>query len=145
MNLPTKYRPKTLADVVGQPVVTCTLTNALTRSQINSAYLFVGPRGVGKTSTARILAKSVNCQTHERPTPKPCGHCQTCREIERGSALDVVEIDAASNNGVDEIRNLIERVSLTPIARQRVVILDEAHCMTSNAANALLKTIERDR
>ena len=90
MNLPTKYRPKTLADVAGQPIVTRALTNALTRSQINSAYLFVGSRGVGKTSTARILAKSVNCQAHERPTPKPCGRCQTCREIERGSALDVV-------------------------------------------------------
>jgi DNA polymerase-3 subunit gamma/tau len=138
-----KYRPQTLAELVGQPYIKTALTNAVKHSQIAPAYLFTGSRGTGKTSTARIFAKSLNCLNSKKPTDKPCGICQSCRSIESSNSLDVSEIDAASNNGVDDARALIERCTLAPVAgRYRIFILDECHCLTGNAFNALLKCIE---
>ncbi|MTJ50036.1 DNA polymerase III subunit gamma/tau [Dolichospermum sp. UHCC 0259] len=138
-----KYRPQTLAELVGQPYIKTALTNAIKHLQIAPAYLLTGSRGTGKTSTARIFAKSLNCLNTKKPTDKPCGICQSCRSIETSNSLDVSEIDAASNNGVDDARALIERCTLAPIAgRYRLFILDECHCLTGNAFNALLKCIE---
>ncbi len=138
-----KYRPKTLAQLVGQDFIRTALTNAVTNGQIAPAYLFTGPRGTGKTSTARILAKSLNCLKSKRPTATPCGQCQSCRSIDKSSSLDVSEIDAASHNGVDDARELIERSNLAPaVGRYRVFILDEAHMLTTASQNALLKVIE---
>jgi DNA polymerase III subunit gamma/tau len=138
-----KYRPKTLAELVGQPYVQTALTNAINRMQIAPAYLFTGSRGTGKTSTARIFAKSLNCLSFDGATDEPCGTCQSCRSIETSNSLDVSEIDAASNNGVDDARALIERSSLAPVqGRYRIFILDEAHQLTTQSQNALLKCIE---
>jgi DNA polymerase III subunit gamma/tau len=138
-----KYRPQTLAELVGQPYIKTALTNAIKHLQIAPAYLLTGSRGTGKTSTARIFAKSLNCLNSKKTTDKPCGICQSCRSIETSNSLDVSEIDAASNNGVDDARALIERCTLAPIAgRYRIFILDECHCLTGNAFNALLKCIE---
>ena len=136
-----KYRPRYFADVVGQPQVTLTLKNELTRGRIAHAYLFTGSRGTGKTTCAKILAKAVNClHPHDGD---PCGECEICRGIDDGSILDVMEIDAASNNGVDNIRQLIEEAQFTPAAaKYRVYIIDEAHMITDAAFNALLKTLE---
>jgi DNA polymerase-3 subunit gamma/tau len=136
-----KWRPQTLAEVVGQEQVTQTLGNALSTSRVSHAYLFYGPRGTGKTSTGRILAKAVNCTG--RGKNKPCNRCQMCQAITEGRALDVIEIDAASNRGIDEIRELRERVNYAPSqARHKVYIVDEVHMLTKEAANALLKTLE---
>ncbi len=136
-----KWRPQTLAEVVGQEQVTQTLSNALTTGRISHAYLFYGPRGTGKTSTGRILAKAVNCTG--RGKSKPCNHCEMCRATTEGRALDVIEIDAASNRGIDEIRDLREKVNYAPNqARYKVYIVDEVHMLTKEAANALLKTLE---
>jgi DNA polymerase III subunit gamma/tau len=138
-----KYRPQTLVELVGQPYIKTALTNAVKYLQIAPAYLFTGSRGTGKTSTARIFAKSLNCLNTKKPTDQPCGICQSCRSIETSNSLDVSEIDAASNNGVDDARALIERSTLAPVAgRYRIFILDECHCLTGNAFNALLKCIE---
>ncbi|MBX9252421.1 DNA polymerase III subunit gamma/tau [Desmonostoc muscorum CCALA 125] len=138
-----KYRPQTIAELVGQPYIKTTLTNAVKYLQIAPAYLFTGSRGTGKTSTARIFAKSLNCLNTKKPTDQPCGICQSCRSIETSNSLDVSEIDAASNNGVDDARALIERSTFAPVAgRYRIFILDECHCLTGNAFNALLKCIE---
>ncbi len=138
-----KYRPQTIAELVGQPYIKTALTNAVKYLQIAPAYLFTGSRGTGKTSTARIFAKSLNCLNTKKPTDQPCGVCQSCRSIETSNSLDVSEIDAASNNGVDDARALIERSTLAPVAgRYRIFILDECHCLTGNAFNALLKSIE---
>ncbi len=138
-----KYRPQTIAELVGQPYIKTALTNAVKHLQIAPAYLFTGSRGTGKTSTARIFAKSLNCLNTKKPTDQPCGICQSCRSIETSNSLDVSEIDAASNNGVDDARALIERSTLAPVAgRYRIFILDECHCLTGNAFNALLKCIE---
>lgn len=138
-----KYRPQTIAELVGQPYIKTALTNAVKYLQIAPAYLFTGSRGTGKTSTARIFAKSLNCLNSKKPTDQPCGICQSCRSIETSNSLDVSEIDAASNNGVDDARALIERSTLAPVAgRYRIFILDECHCLTGNAFNALLKCIE---
>ncbi|MBN3885048.1 MAG: DNA polymerase III subunit gamma/tau [Nostoc sp. JL34] len=138
-----KYRPQTIAELVGQPYIKTALTNAVKYLQIAPAYLFTGSRGTGKTSTARIFAKSLNCLNTKKPTDQPCGICQSCRSIETSNSLDVSEIDAASNNGVDDARALIERSTLAPVAgRYRIFILDECHCLTGNAFNALLKCIE---
>ncbi|WP_334868890.1 DNA polymerase III subunit gamma/tau [Nostoc sp.] len=138
-----KYRPQILVELVGQPYIKTALTNAVKYLQIAPAYLFTGSRGTGKTSTARIFAKSLNCLNTKKPTDQPCGICQSCRSIETSNSLDVSEIDAASNNGVDDARALIERCTLAPVAgRYRIFILDECHCLTGNAFNALLKCIE---
>ncbi|MBI4235741.1 MAG: DNA polymerase III subunit gamma/tau [Chloroflexi bacterium] len=136
-----KYRPQTLSEVVGQEHVTRTLTNALERGRVAHAYLFCGPRGTGKTSTGRIMAKAVNCQSNGRG--EPCNACSLCRAITEGAALDVIEIDAASNRGIDEIRDLREKANYAPnSARRKVYIIDEVHMLTDAAANALLKTLE---
>lgn len=136
-----KWRPQILADVVGQEQVTQTLNNALSSGHISHAYLFCGPRGTGKTSTGRILAKAVNCLTNGKG--EPCNTCDMCQAISEGRALDVIEIDAASNRGIDEIRELRERVNYAPNqARYKVYIIDEVHMLTKEASNALLKTLE---
>ena len=136
-----KWRPQTLAEVVGQEQVTQTLRNALNSGRVSHAYLFCGPRGTGKTSTGRILAKAVNCLTNGKG--EPCNTCSMCQAITEGRALDMIEIDAASNRGIDDIRDLRERVNYAPNqARYKVYIIDEAHMLTKEASNALLKTLE---
>ncbi|MBT9316536.1 DNA polymerase III subunit gamma/tau [Leptothoe spongobia] len=138
-----KYRPQTFAQLVGQGAIATTLSNALQQNRIAPAYLFCGPRGTGKTSSARILAKSLNCLNSAVPTPDPCGECQVCREITVGASLDIVEIDAASNTGVDNIRELIERAQFAPVqCRHKLYVLDEVHMLSTAAFNALLKTLE---
>ncbi len=137
-----RWRPQTLADVVGQEQATKTLQNALSSSHVSHAYLFCGPRGTGKTSTGRILAKAVNCLTTEGKG-EPCNTCERCQAITEGRALYVIEIDAASNTGVDNIRDLRERVNYAPNeARYKVYIIDEVHMLSTSASNALLKTLE---
>lgn len=136
-----KWRPQTFSDVVGQPHVTASLSGAVKNGRLSHAYLFTGSRGTGKTSCAKILAKAVNC---EHPVNgNPCNACDTCRGIDNGSILDVIEIDAASNNGVDNIRDLREEANYTPTAaKYRVYIIDEVHMLSTGAFNALLKTLE---
>ncbi len=136
-----KWRPQTFADVVGQQHVTRTIANAIRTGRVAHAYIFSGARGVGKTTTARILAKALNCTGGS--TAEPCNECDSCREISVGTSLDVLEIDAASNRGIDQVRELREMVRYAPAGgRYKVVILDEAHMLTPEASNALLKTIE---
>ena len=138
-----KYRPQTFAQLVGQGAIATTLSNALQQNRIAPAYLFCGPRGTGKTSSARILAKSLNCLSSDSPTSTPCGTCQVCREITVGASLDIIEIDAASNTGVDNIRELIERAQFAPVqCRHKLYVLDEVHMLSTAAFNALLKTLE---
>lgn len=138
-----KYRPQTFADLVGQEAIATTLTNAIRTERIAPAYLFTGPRGTGKTSSARILAKSLNCQKQDKPTESPCGVCEVCISITSSYSLDVVEIDAASNTGVDNIREIIERAQFAPVqCRYKVYIIDEVHMLSTAAFNALLKTLE---
>ncbi len=136
-----KYRPQSFRDLVGQSHVTETLANAIRTNRVAHAYIFSGARGVGKTTAARILAKGLNCVNG--PTAEPSGVCDSCKEIAAGTSLDVIEIDAASNRGIDQIRELREMVRYAPAAaRSKVVILDEAHMLTGEASNALLKTLE---
>lgn len=138
-----KYRPQTFAHLVGQEAIATTLTNAIESQRIAPAYLFTGPRGTGKTSSARILAKSLNCSANATPTANPCGVCDICKGITNGSTLDVIEIDAASNTGVDNIRELIERSQFAPVqCRYKVYVIDECHMLSTAAFNALLKTLE---
>lgn len=136
-----KWRPQTFAEIVGQQHVTRTLQNAIQIDRVAHAYIFSGARGVGKTTTARILAKALNCA--KGPTPSPCNECDSCREVTSGSSLDVLEIDAASNRGIDQVRELRDMVRYAPVGgRYKVIILDEAHMLTDEASNALLKTLE---
>ena len=136
-----KYRPKTFAEVVGQEHVVQTITNALEMGLVSHAYLFAGPRGSGKTTIARLLAKAVNCEN--RKGAEACNKCPACEEINRGGAMDILELDAASNRGIDEIRELREGARFVPARLQkRVFIIDEAHQLTKEAANALLKLLE---
>ena len=136
-----KYRPQTFDDLVGQEHVVRTLKNAVEQNRLAHAYLFVGPRGIGKTSSARILAKALNCE--KGPTISPCGVCDSCREIAAGNSLDVLELDAASNRGIDDVRELRDNVRYAPTrGRYKIYIIDEVHMLTKEAANALLKTLE---
>jgi len=136
-----KYRPQTFDDLVGQAHVSRTLKNAVAQNRLAHAYLFVGPRGIGKTSTARILAKALNCE--KGPTITPDGTCDNCREIAAGNSLDVLEIDGASNNGVEQVRELRDNVRYAPSkSRYKIYIIDEVHMLTTAAFNALLKTLE---
>ncbi|MCX5686086.1 MAG: DNA polymerase III subunit gamma/tau, partial [Candidatus Omnitrophica bacterium] len=136
-----KYRPQSFEEIIGQSHITITLANAILQDRVAHAYLFAGPRGVGKTTAARILAKALNCE--KGPTPKPCNACALCKEITEGSSLDILEIDGASNRGIDEIRNLRENVKFSPSkGKFKVYIIDEVHMLTPEAFNALLKTLE---
>ena len=144
-----RHRPRTFADVVGQEHVVRTLRNAVEQGQVHHAYLFVGSRGTGKTSMAKILAACLNCDSGSdppapnRPTTSPCGKCDSCVAIANATSLDVIEMDAASNNSVDDIRDLREKVAYAPVSgRHKVYILDEAHMLSSQAWNAFLKTLE---
>src|SRR5918999_1592347 len=136
-----KWRPQTFAELVGQQHVARTLQNALRQARIAHAYLFTGTRGIGKTTTARILAKALNCE--QGPAPEPCNQCASCQTITLGNALDVMEIDGASNRGIDEIRDLREKIRYAPTrSRYKIYIIDEVHMLTEHAFNALLKTLE---
>src|SRR5579871_4554260 len=136
-----KWRSQTFEEVVGQDAVIRTLKNALSSQNLAHAYLFTGPRGTGKTTTARLLAKTINCLAPVNG--EPCNECSQCREITLGNSFNVIEIDAASNRGIDSIRELREKVMMPPsIGKYKVYILDEAHMLTTEAFNALLKTLE---
>jgi DNA polymerase-3 subunit gamma/tau len=141
--LARKWRPQTFAQVIGQEHVTTTLQNAITQGRLGQGYLFIGTRGVGKTTIARILAKALNCLSAPGPTPTPCDQCTNCVAIRDGACLDVIEIDGASNRGIEEIRRLRDSVAIAPVsARYKVYIIDEVHMLTKEAFNALLKTLE---
>src|SRR5574344_2613819 len=139
----TRRRPQRFEDLVGQEFVAATLKNSIQSGKIAHAYLFTGPRGCGKTSTARILAKALNCQNSSEPTEEPCGKCESCRAITNSSSLDVIEIDGASNTSVNDVRQIKDEVMFPPnSARYKIYIIDEVHMLSTSAFNALLKTIE---
>ncbi|MBI2435863.1 MAG: DNA polymerase III subunit gamma/tau, partial [Candidatus Hydrogenedentes bacterium] len=141
--LARKWRPQRFEDVVGQEHITRTLKNAITSGRIHHAFLFIGSRGIGKTTTARILAKALNCLSVDAPTPGPCGVCDNCRSIGTGTNIDVIEIDGASNNSVDDVREIRDNIRMVPShGRYKVYIIDEVHQLSAAAFNALLKTLE---
>ena len=136
-----KYRPQTLETLVGQEHIKKALTSAIELGKISHAFLFTGPRGTGKTSTARILAKSLNCVNG--PTIKPCGECESCKDIINSVPIDVIEIDAASNRSVEDAQNILEKIQYAPInGKYKIYIIDEVHMLSTTAFNALLKTLE---
>lgn len=138
-----KYRPQRFSEIVGQEHIVQTLTNAIASNMLSHAYLFCGPHGSGKTTIARVLAKAVNCQSRGEAQFEPCGKCSSCQEIQQGRAMDLIEIDAASHRGIDEVRELRDGIGFAPTkAKYKVFILDEAHQLSKDAANALLKTLE---
>ncbi|MDI6603373.1 MAG: DNA polymerase III subunit gamma/tau [Patescibacteria group bacterium] len=138
-----KYRPQTFAEIIGQEHVVKTLSNAISSGMISHAYLFSGPKGSGKTTIARLVAKAVNCQNRKEGKFEPCNQCLSCREINEGKALDLIEIDAASHRGIDEIRELRDGIRFVPTkSKYKVFIIDECHQLSKDAANALLKTLE---
>ena len=137
-----KYRPQSFLDVAGQEAITKALGNQITSGKTGHAYLFTGTRGTGKTTVAKIFARAVNCE-NIKPDGSPCGECATCRGIADGSFMNVIEIDAASNNGVDNVRTIIEEIAYRPQSgRKKVYIIDEVHMLSGGAFNALLKTLE---
>src|SRR4026208_1775260 len=139
--LARKWRPPTPDDIARQTHISATLSNAIRSDRVAHAFLFTGVRGVGKTTAARILAKALNCE--KGPTPNPCNECSQCREIAQGSSIDVLEIDGASNRGIDEVRQIIENGRYQPAhGRFKIYIIDEVHQVTKDAFNALLKTLE---
>src|SRR5262245_12154542 len=141
--LARKYRPQRCSEVIGQEHVTHTLKNAIEQGRTAHGYIFSGHRGIGKTTVARILAMALNCRSKDHPVPEPCGVCESCTEIRAGNSVDVIEIDAATNRGIDEIRELREAARYRPARdRYKTYILDEAHQITDAAFNALLKTLE---
>src|SRR3954463_10885594 len=141
--LARKYRPQKFSEVIGQEHVTRTLQNAIEQGRTAHGYIFSGHRGIGKTTVARILAAALNCRSKDHPVPEPCGICESCTEIRAGNSVDVIEIDAATNRGIDEIRELREAARYRPARhRFKIYILDEAHQITDAAFNALLKTLE---
>ncbi len=137
-----KYRPKTFSEVIGQEQIVKILTNAISLGEISHAYLFSGPRGSGKTTIARLLAKAANCENRKKDF-EPCNECSSCLEINQGKSLDLIEIDAASNRGIDDIRELRDGIRFSPVkSKYKVFVIDEAHQLTKEASNALLKTLE---
>jgi len=138
-----KYRPQTFSEIIGQEHIVKTLTNAISSGTVSHAYLFSGPRGCGKTTMARLLAKAVNCQNRKENEFEPCNQCSSCKEIMEGRSIDLIEIDAASHRGIDEIRELRDGIRFAPTkSKYKVFIIDESHQLTKEAANALLKTLE---
>ncbi|HCA66975.1 MAG TPA: DNA polymerase III subunit gamma/tau, partial [Candidatus Jacksonbacteria bacterium] len=143
MTLYRKYRPQTFADFVNQKAIKTTIQNQIISGKIPHAYLFTGPRGVGKTTMARLIAKALNCEKRSPEIYEPCNACLSCEEITKGISLDMDEKDAASNRGIDEIRSLKDTVRFSPTrSRYKIIIIDEAHMLTTPAFNALLKTLE---